>query len=760
MQDSTFKQCRLRELVSVCILTFAFCISAHAQQIDLPLNYAGPAPPVLPATMARDAEGRTTVRAVRLTAPLRVDGQLDEALYTSVSPISDFIQAEPQSGEPATEKTEVWISFDDSNVYISVRASETHPERMVANEMRRDAANIWQNESIGIALDTFYDKRNSVNFYFNAIGGRADGQVTNEGNWSADWNPVWDYAVRRTEGGWVGEAAIPFKTLRYRPGHQQIWGIQVRRVDRWKNEMSYMTRLPNGLAMNGIFRLSRAATLVGIEAPAAAHALDIKPYVTSDLTTDLSGTPRIRNDIGTNAGLDLKYGITRAVTADLTVNTDFAQVEADEQQVNLTRFSLFFPEKREFFLENQGVFNFGGVAGSGAGDTPVMFYSRRIGLDAGRLVPIEAGGRVTGRVGRFTLGVLNMQSDKVDAARVPSTNFSVTRVKRDILRRSAVGLLFTRRSTTVNGAGSAETYGADGTFAFFSNLTLNTYWARTRTPGVTSDDTSYRGHVNYNGDRYGLELQHLKVGDNFLPEVGFLRRDNMRRNYALARFSPRPKNNTVVRKYWYEGSLTHIANGTGRLETREARGEFHVEFQSSEQIEFSYVDGYELLPAPFRIARGVTIPAGGYDLGTARAQLTLGQQRLASGNLFVEHGAFYEGDRTAFGYSGARVKLHPRFAVEPGLSINRVTLPFGEFTTKLVSSRVTYTITPMMFVSGLLQYNSSNNTYSTNLRLRWEYLPGSEVFVVYNEGRDTVRPGFPGLQSRALVVKVNRLLRF
>ena len=729
--------------------------------VALPFTYDGPAPPVLPATMVRDAEGRTTVRAIRVSTPLRIDGQLDEALYGSVMPISGFIQAEPVPGAAATENTEVWIAFDDDNVYVGVRASETRPERMIANEMRRDSFNIYQNESFGVAFDTFYDRRNSVNFYFNAIGGRADGQVTNEGNWNADWNPVWAFAVRRTDDGWAGEAAIPFKSIRYRPGRQQIWGVQLRRVNRWKNEMSYLTRPPDGLGLSGMFRLSSAATVVGIEAPAVARALDIKPYVTSGLSTDVTTTPRIRNDVTKDVGVDAKYAVTQGLTADVTVNTDFAQVEADEQQVNLTRFSLFFPEKRDFFLENRELFSFAGISTAGSfGDAPILFYSRRIGLDGGRLVPIDAGGRLTGRSGRYSLGLMNIQSREVDAAAVPATNFSVARIKRDILRRSAVGLLYTRRSTTLDRAGAGETYGVDGTFAFFNYLTMNTYWARTRTPRMTNDDTSYRTHMIYNGDRYGMELNHLLVGANFNPEIGFARRRDVRRTYGSVRFSPRPRNMPRVRKFVYQGSLAYVENGAGQLDTREARAEFRTEFQNSDILEISYIDAYELLVAPFRIARDVTIPRGGYGQGAFRGEFTLGQQRVASGTIFGEHGSFYDGDRTAFGYSGARVKLNPHLAVEPGVSINRITLPFGSFTTKLVSSRVTYTVTAMMFVGGLLQYNSSNGSFSTNLRLRWEYRPGSELFLVYNEGRDTLQTGFPDLQTRAFIVKVNRLVRF
>ena len=630
---------------------------------------------------------------------------------------------------------------------------------MVLTEMRRDGR-VWENENFGISFDTSYDRRNAVLFQFTPIGGWADGQFTNETQFNGDWNPVWTFSVRRNEGGWTGEAAIPFKSLRYRPGRGQIWGVQLRRINRWKSEYSYLTQLPDGTGLDGSQRSSQFATLVGIEAPPATRTLDVKPYVTSNLTTDLAATPRVRNDIGGNFGADVKYAVTQNMTADFTYNTDFAQVEADEQQVNLTRFSLFFPEKRDFFIENQGLFNFGGVAGTNAGDMPVLFYSRRIGLDRGVLIPIEAGGRLTGRMGRTSVGLVNIQTNDVDSLGVPPTNFAVARVRRDMLRRSTVGALFTRRSTTVAGTGSAETYGLDGTFAFFSNLTINTYWARTQTPGAENDDTSYRGHVNYNGDRYGLELSQLTVGDDFVPEVGFVRRDDIRRSYGLARFSPRPRNSRRVRKYAWEGSFAYVENGAGLLETRERRGEFRIEFLNSDSLEASLTDSYERLPAPFRIARGVTIPSGGYDLRTARAQYTLGPQHRASGTAYVEHGPFYRGDRTAFGYNGARVKVNPRLAIEPGVTLNRVTLPFGSFASTILSSRVTYSMTPRMFVSGLTQYNSSNSSLGANVRLRWEYRPGSELFVVYDESRDTLPTGYPELQTRTVIVKVNRLLRF
>ena len=323
--------------------------TAPAEALELPFTFDGPPAPVPPEVIARDAVGRATIRAVRLTAPIRVDGRLDEAVYASVPPISDFIQTEPLEGSPATEKTELWVLFDHNNVYVVARCWESHPERMVVNEMRRDSLNIVQNENVAFAFDTFYDGRSSVLFEMNPLGGRIDGQVTNERQINLDWNPVWDLKVGRFEGGWTLEAAIPFKSLRYRPGRAQIWGFNARRMNRWKNEISFLTRIPASLGAGGHFRSSLMATVVGLEAPSGVRNLEIKPYAISDLTSDLTASPTISNDLGGDVGVDVKYGLTPNLTADFTYNTDFAQVEADEQQVNLTRFSLFFRRSASSF---------------------------------------------------------------------------------------------------------------------------------------------------------------------------------------------------------------------------------------------------------------------------------------------------------------------------------------------------------------------------------------------------------------------------
>ena len=315
--------------------------------------------------------------------------------------------------------------------------------------------------------------------------------------------------------------------------------------------------------------------------------MELKPYAIGGVTTDLNAVPPTRNAGDGDAGLDAKIGITQNLTADLTYNTDFAQVEVDEQQVNLTRFSLFFPEKREFFLEGRGIFDFArGASASrrssalradpggffGGGNAPTLFYSRRIGLEAGAVVPIIGGGRMTGKAGAFDVGALNIQTDDEVVSGATSTNFTVLRVKRDILRRSSVGALFTNRSVSLVGDGANQVYGVDGTFSFYDNVNLVSYVARTQTPGRDGQDLSYQGRFAYTGDRYGLEAEHLVVEDNFIPEVGFVRRDNFRRSYGSARFSPRPQSIDAIRQFRVETSYDYIVTATtGQVETKQAQ---------------------------------------------------------------------------------------------------------------------------------------------------------------------------------------------
>jgi hypothetical protein len=735
--------------------------------------------------VTRDDRGGTTIRAIKLTEGIRLDGLLDEPVYRTVTAITGLIQLMPDEGAPATEKTEAWVMFDDTNIYVSARVWDSAPaSQWVANEMRRDTSQLRDNDSFWVVFDSFYDRRNGVAFYTNTLGAIGDFAITNEGNPNSDWNPVWDVRTGRFDGGWTVEMEIPFKSLRYRPGPTQVWGIQLRRTIRRKNELDFLTPVPIAAGRRGVFRLSDAATMVGLEAPDAGNNFEIKPFVITGLTTDLGASPPIRNAGSGDVGVDVKYGITQNLTADLTYNTDFAQVEADEQQVNLTRFSLFFPEKREFFLEGQGIFNFarggggqstrdsalrqeggGGNRGnSGNVNAPTLFHSRRIGLENGTIAPIVGGGRVTGKAGAFDVGVLNIQTDDVAGAGVESTNFSVLRVKRDILRRSSIGAMFTNRSVSLAGDGANRTYGVDGTFSFYDNVSLLAYVAKTQTPGLDTDDASYQGQFLYAGDRYGFQAEHLVVENNFVPEVGFLRRDNFRRSYGIARFSPRPQSLDAIRQFRLEGSFDYILTAdTGQVETRQTQLGFSTEFENSDRVGVTVADSYELLVEPFEPGPGVTLPVGGYSFRDVEATYSSGAQRRLTGTFTARLGEFFNGDIRSVGFTQGRLAVTQRLSVEPTVSVNWIDTPQGAFRTDLVVARVTYTFTPRMFFGGLVQYNSATDAISNNLRLCWEYSPGSELFVVYTEEQDTdpLRPDrFSELRNRGFVVKVNRLFRF
>jgi hypothetical protein len=735
-----------------------------------PVRIQGPPPPVPPAVITRDERGNATVRAVRLTERPRIDGRLDEEWYRSVPPITGLVQSLPDEGQPATEETEIWVGFDDVNVYVSARVHDRAPEsQWIANDLRRDGAQLRQNESFGVMFDTYYDRRNGVMFYTNPLGALADFQITNESNPNGDWNPIWDVRTGRFEGGWTVEMAIPFKSLRYRPGREQVWGLQIRRAIRHKNEWVHLTPIPSsaiGTGPQGALRVSAAATLVGIEAPPAGRALEVKPYAISGLRTDRAATPATSNDLHADAGLDVKYGITRNLTADFTLNTDFAQVEVDEQQVNLTRFNVSFPEKREFFLEGRGIFDFAPRGGarfmSGPpSNVPTLFFSRRIGLEAGEPVPVLGGARVTGKVGAFDVGALTIQTDDHAATASPSTNFAALRLRRDVLRRSSVGGLFTGRSRSLVGDGSSQTYGMDGTFSFLDDFSLIGYVAGTRTPGLPGEDLSYQGRFSYDADRYGLTLDHLLVGRHFNPEVGFVRRRDLRQSQASARFSPRPASIEAVRKVSLRGDLSYLANARGGfLESRVRELELQAEMENSDVLTANLVDQYENLVVPFPIAPGIVIPVGRYPFREAQVVYELGLQRRLSGNVSLQHGSFYSGTRTSVGLNRGRVTVSSRFFLEPSLSLNWVDLEEGSFATHLAVTRLNYSFSPRMFASGLVQYNTLTQTFGTNLRLRWEYAPGSELFVVFTDTRDgDLFERFPQLTDRGLVVKVTRLFR-
>jgi hypothetical protein len=747
-------------------------VSTVVDQIEIEI--LGPPPPTGSDVVRWDDEGRATVRATRVIQPLSIDGVLDEPFYQSTASIPHLIQSVPDVGAAPTERMEVWVGFDDDNVYVAARLWDSAPEsEWAANEMRRDASTIRSNDNFGVFLDTYYDRRNSVGLYVTPLGGFADLQITNEGSVNFDWNAVWDIRTGRFDGGWTVEIGIPFKTLRYRGGREQTWGIQLRRFVVRKNEWSHLTALPLSVAGNGvggIMRISMYGTLVGIEAPPASRNIEVKPYAISGIQTDLTVDPAIDKDAYTRAGLDIKYGITENLTADLTFNTDFAQVEVDEQQVNLTRFSLFFPEKREFFLESRGIFEFGrgggGSGGFGRGGTPTLFYSRRIGLQGGEPIPILAGGRVTGKIGAVNVGALSIQADDEPSVGAESTNFTVVRLHRDIFARSGIGVLFGNRSQAVLSGGSNQTYGADASLSFLQDASLVGYYAKTRTRGLTGNDQSYQARLRYNGDEWGTQLDHLLVGDDFNPEIGFVQRRGFRQSSASVRWSPRPESIGWIRQLTFQGNFNYFENEqAGFVESRDAGGRFQIELENSDRFSVNFTDSYENLIQDTPIS-GAVIPAGRYSFRDVEVGYNFGSQRRISGNLSVRRGTFYTGEITSVRLDRARIEILPQLSVEPSVEFNWIDLPdqqafAGEFNQHVARTRVTYSLTPRTFLSGLVQYNSGTRRVSGNFRFRWEWAPGSEFFLVFTEERNTdILDRWSAPLNRGLVIKVNRLFRF
>jgi len=740
----------------------------------------GPEPSTTPNVMTRDPKTqKSTVRAIKLAEPLKFDGRLDDAVYSQYRGFEGMVQVAPQYGVAPTEKTEIWVMFDGEQIYVAAKLYDTAtPDKWIANELRRDTNQMRQNDHFGVGFDTFYDRRSGYMFYANPLGGFADYSVVDEGSPNTDWNPVWNVRTGRFDGGWTVEMQFPFKSLRYKSGDGQVWGIQFRRSVRRKNEWSYWTPVPRNMAgPQALNRVSVFGTLVGLDLPPAGRNLELKPYALGKMTTDRLTKPPTSNVKDGDIGGDVKYGLTANLTADLTVNTDFAQVEIDEQQVNLTRFNLFLPEKREFFLEGRGLFDFGrgggggggggdfGGGGGGGSDTPSLFYTRRIGLNRGRVVPIDVGGRLTGKVGAFGVGIMNIRAGDEEVSASPATNFTVVRIKRDILRRSTIGAIFTNRTKlTSNLPGDNQAFGVDAALGFYQNVAVAGYYARTETTNLAGDNESYQARASWEPDRYGLSAEHLKVGKAFNPEVGFLRRSDFTRSYASARFSPRPKNSKRVRKFTSQVNYEYYENGAGAVESRQATGRFNVEFNNSDTFNVEANANYDLLVAPFSPAPGHPIPVGGYNYNDVSLRYNMGQQRRFSGNVGVQLGEYYNGTIRSVTFSQGRYAILKQFSVEPRLTVTRIDIPSGAFTTRQFGARTDYGFSPRMFASALLQYSSVDHTFSSNVRFRWEYQPGSEFFVVWTDEQDTnpLEPqrGSISLKNRAFVVKMTKLFRF
>lgn len=691
-----------------------------------------------------------TIRAVRLVAPLVIDGKLEDEAWRAAPVFSQFVQQVPSPGSRATQRTEVQVLYDDEALYVGVRAYQSAGVPVIANELRRDAGQMHRrNDSFTVALDTFFDRRNGYLFIFNPLGAVEDWACWDEGRvWSQEWNTVWDVKTSVETWGWAAELRLPFHSLRFKNAGPQQWGINFRRGVLAKNEWSFATAIPPEWEDRGIGKFSSAAVLLGVEVPRRTLNVEFNPYALGGVVQPDCGASGCTSDPAHQAGVDLKYGITSNLTFDATYNTDFSQVEADEQQINFTRFSLFFPEKRQFFLEGKGIFD----VGITSGDYRVLpFFSRRIGLEGSQTVPILGGARLTGKAGAYSIGALGLHTGA--RAGVADSTFSVLRVKRDVLRRSSVGFLVADRRTRGQ---PNDAFAADANFAFGRSAKVESFLARAWSPGREADSWAGRFHAVNDGDRYAAEADYVRVGKNFDPQIGYVRRRDVNRWYGRVQTSPRLKRGPV-RKAFAALSLDYARDGGGRLESRQAGALFKLEFHSGDIAQFTATRTFDSPDVPFRVG-GLLVPAGSYVSNQYVGSWDVAKSRRAAGRIEYHDGGYYGGSRRGVTLSGI-LKADAHFYADINYRVDRLRLSAENALTHLIGTRLNYSATTTVYSSALLQWNSTAREFDTNIRLDWIYRPGSNLYVVYGRVSDAlVVPA--GLRNQSFVVKVTRLLQF
>jgi hypothetical protein len=712
-----------------------------------------------------------------------LDGRVDEAVWMGVEPYTNFTQQDPNEGEPATERTEVRVMIDRRTMYIGIICFDGAPDRIVVSESRRDS-DLNETDSIQVLLDTYDDNQNAFIFGTNPVGIEYDGQVAGEGQtgsfqnrggvggsqrgqlsgFNANWDGDWRVRAQITERGWETEMAIPLKTLRYNSGTDRSWGFNVMRNIRRKNEQVFLAPIERGYS---IHRVSQAATLTGLNLPPRR---DIKaiPYVAAKFNKDYLRQSGDQLDREGDVGVDVKWGVRPSLTADFTVNTDFAQVEADEEQVNLTRFELFFPEKRSFFLENASVFQFG------APQQIDLFFSRRIGLSpTGLPIDILGGGRLSGKAGAFNVGILNMQTAKTEndltgTLVAPSNNFTVARVQREV-GRSNFGAIFVNRQGTGDAAGSDNynrAYGIDTALQVTSNGKLFAFFARSDSPD-SRGGTGYAGRVIYGfaNPLLNWNVGYSEVSEGFNAEVGFVPRRGYRRPEGRVFLTYQPKKYPWIRRFSPHVNGSAYYDLDGNVQTSQAHLHF-FEIQPASGGRFGYRWDYaqDRPLVPFRVYRGpdgreVVIPPGLYGWGQWTGEYLGDPSRALYFNFYHTFGDFYDGDYWKIdSLVGAR--LGSKLFTETGYTHEDIKLPGGDFTTTLVPVKVSYSFTPLASLSALVQYNSQATVVSSNIRLALLNRSGTGLFVVYNDRRDTSTFTQAELLGRSFVVKYTRLFDF
>ncbi len=730
-------------------------------------------------TLAQPAAGAepaapspVTAAVASQTAPLLDGVVLGDPAWAEAVPATGFRQTKPDEGEPASERTEVRVVFTDTTLYVGVVCYDRDARSITISDSRRDSS-LDDSDSIQIILDTYLDQQSGFVFGTSPAGQEYDGQVVNAGEgrlgrstttssgsgagFNGNWDGVWEVRTTVSDVGWSAEFAIPFRTVSYPARDVQTWGLNVQRNIRRRNEIVYWAPLPR---QYNLLRLSLAGQLSGIRVPAATQrSLKIVPYVAGDLAhSDVRSRTITLGDVGA----DLKYAVGPSLTLDLTYNTDFAQVEVDRQQINLDRFSLFFPEKRPFFLENAGVFSVSSVrqvAGGNPAQTE-LFFSRRIGIGSdGREIPILAGARMSGKVSdSVSVGVLNMQTEAV-AGRAPANNFTVARAYRDLPNSSQVGAIFVNRQATGEQAGTDDhnrTFGVDGRVGLGHNGQIAGFAARTETPGLEGDDHAYNVAWDHNSERWRFTLGYVEVADNFNPEVGFLRRRGFRNLDSGFSFITRPQGISWLQQVRPHATFNRFWNFDGFQESSFLHIDNDLEFTDSSLIKTAWNVTGEGVTTPFEISDGVIVPVGVYDHHETQLSYESNRGAPVSVGVRARIGGFFGGTRATIGPT-LSVRTGDTFNASLQWSRNDVELPGGQFIANLTSAQIAYNFSPRRFVQALVQYNDAADLWSANLRVGLLGQANTGLFIVYNDTRglhDTIPSG----GGRSLILKFSQML--
>jgi len=699
---------------------------------------------------------RPRVSALAISTPIHVDGVLDDDAWQHAEPATHFIQREPATGAPATDDTIVRIAYTHTTLYIAIQAFTDRPQDVVANEMQRDSQ-LYRDDSVIVLLDTFHDHRNAYWFETNANGSRTDALVTDEGrDFNVQWDGVWEVAARRTHEGWTAEIAIPFSTLRFDP-KLDTWGFNLRRLVRYKGEEAYWSPMP---LEGSPFRISWAGELTGIHPPPPGLNLNLKPFgVAQTAWQNMPGADKAKND-STDAGLDVKWGLTRNLTLDLTYNTDFADTEVDDQQINLTRFSLFFPEKREFFLENSGIFEFG----FNSPGTPLLkpFFSRRLGISpTGTVVPIDWGARLTGRQGPWSIGVLDVQtrSSNIDpGVSVPEDNWGVVRIKRNLGDRSTVGLIATNEESS---GGYNRVFGLDTSLYASDQLSFSGFYTASDDPGPShGQGGSWAGGARaaWAGPIWNWNFDAVQVGEDYNPGAGFLLRSGIRRYYPAVVFEPRPVIDGL-RNLHFAASADIITDLNNRIESRALSADVAgVRFQSEDQLTLFVDSTFDRVPAAFTIGPGVTVAPGEYSFNDAGINYYTNDSRLLSASGYVLKGDYYGGTRLS-SYADVIVRASRYLRFDTIWQRDDLNLPAGSFISNIIRQRVGISLTPNLSTNTYIQYNNLGDLLSLNLRFNWTYRPNSDIYLIFNQNWNAPSLGNLSVQDRTVTLKLTYLLQ-